>query len=119
MRESRSAHAAEVPEHILDELAQALAEKVDVLLDRLTDRALAAPAAGSTTWHHQWRERESSAGRAQHDLRLYIRRALAARTGIDLDTLGSPTTSGSHRAPKATRARRVKPRVDSEQLCIF
>ena len=48
MRERRSAEVAGLPEHVLDELAQALTEKIDILLDRVTDRALAAPPAGTS-----------------------------------------------------------------------
>jgi len=119
MRESRSTHAAAVPDHILDELAQTLAEKIDVLLDRLTDRALAAPSAGTTAWRHQWLDRDSDTGREQQNRRRSIRHALASRTGIDLESLSSPTTSAAHPAPPAKRPRRTKRHVDTDQLCIF
>ena len=38
--------AATVPERVLDECAHVLIDKIDQLLDRVTDRAVAAPTPG-------------------------------------------------------------------------
>jgi len=41
----------------VEEVAEAgdiLAEEVDVLLERLTDKVLASPRAGSRAWYTQW-----------------------------------------------------------------
>lgn len=41
---------ATVPERVLDELAQVVIDKIDQLLDRVTDRAVGAPTPGSAAW---------------------------------------------------------------------
>ncbi|MEW1935738.1 hypothetical protein AB0362_26475 [Rhodococcus sp. NPDC079359] len=43
-----------VPERVLYELAQVLIDRIDQLLDRVTDRAVAAPTPGSAAWKLGW-----------------------------------------------------------------
>lgn len=114
MRERRSAEVAGVPEHVLDELAQALTEKIDILLDRVTDRAVAAPPAGTSAWRSQWLDRDSATGREQQARRLYLRAVLAGRAGIGLVAQDSPARP----APAASRSRPSR-RVDANQLAMF
>lgn len=118
MRESETAEVAGVPEHVLDELAQTLAEKLDILLDRLTDRALTAPDAGTSAWRAQWLDRDSYTGRQQHTRRLYIRAVLANRAGIGLQDTTRPVLSELAITP-TPRARTARRRVDVNQLAIF
>ncbi|OZE93550.1 hypothetical protein CH299_27685 [Rhodococcus sp. 14-2686-1-2] len=119
MRESETAEVAGVPERVLDELAQTLAEKLDVLLDRLTDRALTVPDAGTPAWRQQWMGRDSDTGRQQHARRVYIRAVLASRAGIGLAEATAPIRPepASTPPPRARTARRRS--VDSNQLAIF
>lgn len=124
MRESRSAHVEDVPEHLLDELAQTLAEKIDILLDRLADRALAAPTAGTTAWRRQWLDRDSPTGQQQQARRQFVRDALASRAAVTLHSV-NPSTTPAESTPtvrpsqRGRRPRRTAPRVDTQQLCIF
>lgn len=115
MSENDAFEVAGVPEPVLDELAAALTEKIDVLLDRLTDRAMAAPQAGSPAWRSHWNDRESPDGRAQHARRLYVRAVLASRAGIGTPT-NAPTPAPS--AP-AARSRTRRSRIDAAQLAMF
>lgn len=122
MRESESAEVAGVSERVLDELAQTLAEKLDILLDRLTDRALTVPDAGTPAWRQQWLGRDSDTGRREHARRLYIRAVLASRAGIELRETAHPASGPSVTAPvaPAARARTARRRsVDANQLAIF
>ncbi|OZC62828.1 hypothetical protein CH267_00275 [Rhodococcus sp. 06-621-2] len=120
MRESENAEVAGVPERVLDELAQTLAEKLDILLDRLTDRALTVPDAGTPAWREQWLGRDSDTGRQQHARRLYIRAVLASRAGIGLEDTARavpPESAAPTPVPRARTARR--PKIDTNQLAIF
>lgn len=114
MGERRSVEVAGVPEDVLDELAQSLAEKIDILLDRVTDRALAAPPAGTSAWRSQWLDRDSTAGRELQAGRLYLRAVLARRAGIGAAAPSSP-------APAVTAAARSRAgrRIDADQLSMF
>lgn len=118
MRESENAEVAGVSERVLDELAQTLAEKLDVLLDRLTDRACTVPGAGTSAWREQWLDRDSDTGRQQHARRLYIRAVLASRAGIGLQGWSIPPVPVPAVKPTA-RARTARQRVDDNQLAIF
>lgn len=115
-REQRE--VADVPEAVLDELAAALTEKIDVLLDRLTDRALSTPQAGTAQWRAHWLDRDSPAGRAHHARRLHVRAALAYRAGI-----GGPTHTIPAPSPRAllptVRPRARRRSVDTAQLAMF
>lgn len=119
MRESENAKVAGVPEGVLDELAQTLAEKLDILLDRLTDRALTVPDAGTPAWRQQWMGRDSDTGRRQQARRLYIRAVLARRAGIGLQDATAPVLAepAATPTPRARTARRRS--VDTNQLAIF
>lgn len=117
MRERGSGEVAGVPEHILDELVAALTDKLDVLLDRLTDRALAAPQAGTSAWREQWLDRDSPTGRDEQTRRLYVRAVLASRAGIGVHTPAVPAPiPATAPTPRARPARR---RVDVNQLAMF
>lgn len=122
MQQTRTGEVAGVDEHVLDELAQTLAERFDVLLDRMTDRALATPNAGTSAWKTQWLDRDSPSGREHQTRRLYVRADLASRAGIGLTAppapapaLPAPTTP----APPKTAPRRARRAVDADQLTIF
>ena len=65
------------------EAAQALREQVDTLLDRVAERILKTPAAGSAPWHTMWRNRDSPAGEAQLRQHLLIRISVAQHLGLD------------------------------------
>jgi len=67
----------------ISEVGDALAENVDVLLERLTDKVLASPVAGSRDWHSQWHANNSSHGQHMLRQRLLVKIAMAHRAGID------------------------------------
>jgi hypothetical protein len=120
MSEREPAAVAGIPETVLDELAQTLTDKIDVLLDRLTDRALATPQAGSTAWKTQWLDRDSEGGRQQHARRLYVRAVLASRAGIGFAETPAPVPAVAPPAARRTPARAKGRRVPAaEQLAMF
>ncbi|WP_037161268.1 hypothetical protein [Rhodococcoides fascians] len=118
MGEREPAEVAGVSESVLDELAHTLTEKLDILLDRLTDRALAVPDTGTAAWHTHWQDRDSESGRQLHARRLYVRAVLASRAGIGLVASTEPPTPDVdlHRVKRPGSRR---PRVDANQLSIF
>ncbi len=122
MRESETAEVADVSERVLDELAQTLAERLDVLLDRLTDRALTVPDAGTSAWREHWLERDSDTGRQHHARRLYIRAVLASRAGIGLHEASiQPAADPTPAVTPTPRARTARRRADhnDNQLAMF
>ncbi|OZE28118.1 hypothetical protein CH278_24670 [Rhodococcus sp. 05-2254-5] len=117
MGENETGGVAGVPECILDELAQILVEKLDILLDRLADRAVAVPDAGSSAWRSQWHDRTSDAGRERHSYRLYVRAVIATKAGVRLRKPAEQDELAPPVAPRM-RTRRVR-RVNGNQLTIF
>lgn len=84
------------------EAAQILQDRVDVLLDRLTDRILDAPAAGSARWLQDFRE----APTPPH-VRQQMRAAILTAAGFTAPT------------PPHTQTSRRGGRVDPAQLTMF
>lgn len=112
---------------ILDDLAQLLLEKLDVLLDRLTDRAMASPRAGSAPWRSDWLDRSSDDGRDLERRRVLTRIGLAHRAGLshgrDVEIARSlGVTDAELRAAGGINARpraRYRPRHHRDQLAMF
>lgn len=112
---------------VLDDLAQQLLEKLDVLLDRLTDRALASPRAGSAPWRSDWLDRTTDAGRDLERRRVLTRISLASRAGLPpgrdvviARSLG--VTDAELRAGGVStgpRSSRYRPRHHRDQLAMF
>ncbi|MDH6681024.1 hypothetical protein M2284_005267 [Rhodococcus sp. LBL1] len=75
--------AREVPHDAITEAAEAVAEKIDVLLERATDHLLGAPQPGSEAWRQQWDSRDTEACRAELAHRTRVRIAIARATGVD------------------------------------
>ncbi|MGF0313703.1 hypothetical protein [Rhodococcus sp. IEGM1428] len=117
MRENEIEEVAGVPEQILDDLAQTLVEKLDILLDRLADRAVTVPDAGSSAWRSQWHDRDSDAGRERNSHRLHVRALIATKAGVSLRDPGEQDEFAPPVAPKI-RPRRGQ-RVNENQLTIF
>lgn len=121
--ENESVDAAAVPDRVLDELAEVLIDRLDQLLDRLADRALAAPTPGSAVWESEWSDRETETGRARARERSRVREELLRRAGAGLGMVDPtpPLSQQSLHTPVA-RTRRVRPgrhRVDEAQLTFF
>nr|WP_143546990.1 hypothetical protein [Rhodococcus sp. 06-418-1B] len=114
---------AMVPARVLDELAEVLIDRLDQLVDRLTDRAVAAPSPGSAVWESEWSERDSEAGRARALERSRVRAELVRRAGASLGMvdLTPPPPQQSVHTPAAgpLRARPGRYRVDADQLTFF
>ncbi|OZF41319.1 hypothetical protein CH292_28115 [Rhodococcus sp. 14-2470-1a] len=111
-----------VPDRVLHELADVLVDRVDQLLDRLTDRGMAAPVAGSPTWESTWKQRDTAVGHARDQERSRVR--------IELTRLAVAKLSPKHAADLHVPARQrqvVRPRaantgrnrVDDAQLAFF
>ncbi|AVP71398.1 hypothetical protein [Prescottella equi] len=75
--------AKEVPPEAITEAAEAVAEKIDVLLERATDAVLGAPQPGSEAWQQAWAARDTDAGRAELAHRTRIKAAIAEAAGVD------------------------------------
>ncbi len=112
---------AMVPDRVLDDLAEVLIDRLDQLLDRLTDRALAAPTPGSAVWESEWSDRESDTGRARAVERSRVRSELVRRAGAGLGMVGlTPPPSLPTQVASPMRGRRVgRVRVDEAQLTFF
>ncbi|WP_157662961.1 hypothetical protein [Prescottella equi] len=75
--------AREVPPEAIAEAAEAVAEKIDVLLERATDAVLGAPRPGSDEWQQAWAARDTEAGRAELAHRTRVKVAIARAAGMD------------------------------------
>ena len=93
----------------LDDAAQLLRDKFDVLLDRVTDRLLDMPAPGTPQWYIIFRDRPSADTYRQR--RTQVRAALAHRAQVNMtaDDIGS---IHSQRRPR-------RHTVDEAQLSIW
>ena len=111
-----------VSDRVLDGLADVLLDRIDQLLDRLTDRAMAAPTPGSRVWESAWNERDTMAGRARSAERSRIRAELTYRAVTELCSKHpSALDAPARRSPSARsgRARSGRGRVDDAQLAFF
>lgn len=113
---------ATTAERVLDECAHVLIDRIDQLLDRVTDRAVGAPTPGSAAWESEWSIRDTAIGRARTAERSRVREELARRAFAGLDIAGgsAPAVPARHAPP--VRPRRTKTgrvRVDEAQLTFF
>lgn len=113
--------AATVPDRVLDDLAEMLVDRLDQLLDRLTDRALAAPTPGSAVWESEWSDRDSVIGRARAVERSRVRAELVRRAGAGLGMVAAapPPPRRTQVAQPPHRAQPGRRRVDEAQLTFF
>lgn len=79
----RGIGARGVSQEAIAEAADAVAEKIDVLLERATDTVLGAPRPGSPQWRRAWESRESEAGRVALEQRVWVKIAIAEAAGVD------------------------------------
>lgn len=88
---------ATVPERVLDECAHVLIDKIDRLLDRVTDRAVPAPTPGSAAWELEWSVRVTPIGRTRMAERSCVREELARRAfaGLDIAEGSAPAARGA------------------------
>ncbi|AQA23205.1 hypothetical protein BTZ20_2860 [Rhodococcus sp. MTM3W5.2] len=63
--------------------ADAVAEKIDVLLERAADAMMVAPNPGSPRWHQERETRGSAAGHGALEQRMLVEIAIAQRAGVD------------------------------------
>ncbi|QDP08271.1 hypothetical protein [Prescottella equi] len=75
--------ARKVPDEAIAEAAEALAEKIDVLLERATDVVLGAPRPGSEAWRQAWAARNTAVGRAASAHRVQVKTLIAVAAGVD------------------------------------
>ncbi|WP_042940269.1 hypothetical protein [Rhodococcus sp. AW25M09] len=119
---SENVGVAAVPDHVLDGLAEVLIDRIDQLLDRVTDRAVGAPPPGSAAWELEWSARDTAIGRARVAERSRVREELARRACAELGIAeGSAAAVPARHAPPV-RPRRTKSgrvRVDEAQLTFF
>lgn len=122
MSESVEVGVVPVSDRVLNELADILVDRIDQLLDRLTDRAMAAPTPGSRGWESEWNERDTLAGRARADEQARVRDELTRRAMVELGSETIRALGGPGRYLPAVRTRRAKTdrgRVDQAQLAFF
>lgn len=113
---------ATVPDRVLDELANVVIDKIDQLLDRVTDRAVGAPTPGSAAWELEWSIRDTPIGSARVAERSRVREELARRAFVGLSIAEGSTLAVPARHAPPVRPRRTKPgrvRVDEAQLTFF
>jgi hypothetical protein len=110
-----------VPDRVLDDLAEVLLDRLDQLLDRLTDRALNAPTPGSRVWESEWNDRNSAIGRARAFERSRVRAELVRRAGAGLGIVDAapPPSRQTQVARPPSRVRAGRVRVDEAQLSFF
>jgi hypothetical protein len=111
-----------VPDRVLYELADVLTDRVDQLLDRLTDRAMAAPVAGSRTWESAWNERDTAVGRARDQERSRVRSELTRLSVSKLSPKHCVAVEVPARHRQVVRTRTAgtgRSRVDDAQLAFF
>jgi hypothetical protein len=101
--------------------AHVLREKIDVLLDRLTDTVLRSPTPGTA----QWRNLVHSAGdltrMTRGDRRADVRALIAAHAGVTDPAVTDPAVAPQHSptSPGAASRRHRGLRPDPAQLTIF
>lgn len=120
--ESNDVGVVPVSDRVLNELADVLVDRIDQLLDRLTDRAMAAPTPGSRGWESVWNERDTAAGRARADEQARVRDELTRRAVVELGSKHTRALGGPGRNLPAVRTRGAKTghgRVDQAQLAFF
>lgn len=105
--------AREVSPEAITEAAEAVAEKIDVLLERATDTVLGAPQPGSEAWRTAWAARDSDAGRAELAHRTRVKIEIARAAGLDprpeverAQRAGVVDSVPAPERPKASRKRR-------------
>lgn len=111
-----------MPDRVLYERADVLVDRVDQLLDRLTDRAMAAPVAGSRMWESTWKQRDTAVGRARDQERSRVRIELTRLVVSKLspkhaDALHVPARQRQVVRPPAANTGRNG--VDDAQLAFF
>ncbi|BDC75061.1 hypothetical protein [Prescottella equi] len=117
--------AREVRPEAITEVAEEVAEKIDVLLERATDTVLGAPQPGSDAWQQAWAARDTDAGRAALANRTRIKAAIAQAAGVD----PGPELERARRAgivtddptaePPPERAKRRRRPGDEDQLSMW
>ncbi|QCQ90939.1 hypothetical protein [Rhodococcus sp. SGAir0479] len=118
--------AREVPHDAIAEAADAVAEKIDVLLERATDAVLGAPQPGSEAWRQAWAARETDAGHAARAHRARVKIAIAEAAGVDARPevdrarrAGLLTREPAAQAPEKPPRRRRSPQGGSDQLSMW
>ena len=106
---------------LVEDAADLIREKLDVLLDRAVDKILGSPQPGSVAWRAAWRDRDTAAGRAAEHRRLLTRIAVAQRAGIDPAPYRVTALAAGVPQHELSRSRRTPRRHSgrADQLTIF
>lgn len=106
-----------VPSAAVDDAVRVLHDRLDVLLDRLTDSVMGTPTPGSASWRTRFGAPGTLTSAVRADDRTAVRAMIAARAGV-VDPAAPP--SGHHRSTSgAVSPRRRRPRPDPAQLSMF
>lgn len=101
----------------ITDAAQVLREKIDVLLDRLTDVVLGSPTPGTAQWRNLVQGPGDLTRMARGARRADVRALIAAHAGV-ADSAGAPQRHPPASAVSVPRRRRGRG-ADPAQLSIF
>ncbi|WP_155957151.1 hypothetical protein [Rhodococcus sp. UNC23MFCrub1.1] len=101
----------------VDDAVRVLHDRLDVMLDRLTDSVMGAPTPGSASWRTRYGTPGALTTAVRAQDRTAVRAMIAARAGVVDPAAPAPVrhrpTSG------AVSPRRRRPRPDPAQLSMF
>lgn len=105
--------AATGEEAAIAQAAEMVREKLDLLLDRVTDTVLGIPAPGTPQWRSRFHNPDELTRVLRSARRAELRALIAKRAGV-----ADPAAPERHRATSTVRTRR-RAQCDPAQLSIF
>lgn len=107
----------EVADAAVADAVEVLRDRLDVLLDRLTDTVLGTPIPGSARWRAQFDTPDAVTRAVRADSRATVRAMIAERAGV-VDPAASQSMPPRRDAAGVSRRGR-RTRIDPAQLPIF
>ncbi|WP_182263282.1 hypothetical protein [Rhodococcus sp. UFZ-B548] len=104
--------AATGEEAAISQAAEMVREKLDLLLDRVTDTVLGIPAPGTPQWRNRFHNPDELTRVLRSARRVELRALIAERAGV-ADPAAAPQQRRVHSLP------RRRARTDPAQLSIF
>ncbi|WP_155957171.1 hypothetical protein [Rhodococcus sp. UNC23MFCrub1.1] len=104
-----------VSDAAVDEAVRVLHDRLDVLLDRLTDSVMGAPTPGSAPWRTRFGAPGALTSAVRAGDRTAVRAMIAARAGVVDPAAPAP----AHHRATSVSPRWRRPRPDPAQLSMF